>query len=122
MILFSLGRARAVFAGKCCGFYERPASVLRRPSQIVTTIGIILPSYTAKWNHTGFIKVASLAGVDVFISDEKFPAKARGAIELVGFAFSRLETRTTRRSSLQSGGDGAFPVERFFQRDEQFLA
>jgi DeoR/GlpR family transcriptional regulator of sugar metabolism len=45
---------------------------------------VILLADSAKWDHTGFIKVAPLAEVDVLISDQKFPAKARAAVEQMG--------------------------------------
>lgn len=45
---------------------------------------VILLADSAKWDHTGFIKVAPLAEVDVLISDQKFPAKARAAVEQLG--------------------------------------
>ncbi len=45
---------------------------------------VILLADSAKWNHTGFIKVAQLADVDVVISDDKLPENARAAIEQLG--------------------------------------
>ena len=45
---------------------------------------VVLLADSAKWNHTGFIKVAQLAEVDVLISDDKLPKNARAAIEQLG--------------------------------------
>ncbi len=45
---------------------------------------VILLADSTKWNHTGFIKVAQLADVDVVISDDKLPRNARAAIEQLG--------------------------------------
>ena len=45
---------------------------------------VILLADSAKWNHTGFIKVAQLTEVDVLISDDKLPKNARAAIEQLG--------------------------------------
>jgi DeoR/GlpR family transcriptional regulator of sugar metabolism len=45
---------------------------------------VILLADSTKWNHTGFIKVAHLADVDVVISDDKLPKTARAAIEQLG--------------------------------------
>ena len=45
---------------------------------------VILLADSAKWNHTGFIKVAQLAEVDVLISDDKLPKNVRAAIEQLG--------------------------------------
>ena len=45
---------------------------------------VILLADSAKWDHTGFIKVAALDGIDVLISDDKFPASARTAVERLG--------------------------------------
>jgi DeoR/GlpR family transcriptional regulator of sugar metabolism len=45
---------------------------------------VYLLADSTKWDHTGFIKVASLEGIDVLISDEKFPAAARTAVERLG--------------------------------------
>ncbi len=45
---------------------------------------VILLADSSKWNHTGFIKVAQLAEIDVLISDEKLPESARTAIERLG--------------------------------------
>lgn len=45
---------------------------------------VILLADSSKWNHTGFIKVAQLAEVDVLISDQKLPETARTAIERFG--------------------------------------
>ena len=45
---------------------------------------VILLADSAKWNHTGFIKVAQLAEIDVLISDEKLPETARTSIERLG--------------------------------------
>ncbi len=45
---------------------------------------VILLADSSKWNHTGFIKVAQLAEIDVLISDEKLPETARTAIERFG--------------------------------------
>jgi DeoR/GlpR family transcriptional regulator of sugar metabolism len=53
-------------------------------AMIKTASEVILLADSAKWNHIGFIKVAPLAEVDVLISDEKFPAKARAAIKQLG--------------------------------------
>ncbi len=45
---------------------------------------IYLLADSSKWDHTGFIKVAALETVDALISDEKFPASARIALERLG--------------------------------------
>ena len=45
---------------------------------------VILLADSAKWNHTGFIKVAQLTEVDMLISDDKLPKTARAAIEQLG--------------------------------------
>jgi DeoR family transcriptional regulator of aga operon len=45
---------------------------------------VILLADSAKWNHTGFIKVAQLAEIDVLVSDAKLPEAARTAIERLG--------------------------------------
>ena len=42
---------------------------------------VVLLADSAKWNHTGFIKVAQLADVEVLISDDKLPKNARAAVE-----------------------------------------
>ncbi|MBA3651951.1 MAG: DeoR/GlpR transcriptional regulator [Chthoniobacterales bacterium] len=39
---------------------------------------------SSKWDQTGFIKVASLEGIDTLISDKNLPAKARIAVERLG--------------------------------------
>ncbi len=45
---------------------------------------VILLGDSAKWDHTGFIKVAQLEEIDVLISDVAFPASARRAVERLG--------------------------------------
>ena len=45
---------------------------------------VILLADSSKWNHTGFIKVAQCAEIDVLISDANFPETARTAIERLG--------------------------------------
>ena len=45
---------------------------------------VILLADSAKWDHTGFIKVAPLAEIDVLITDDKFPEQARTAVEQLG--------------------------------------
>jgi DeoR family transcriptional regulator of aga operon len=45
---------------------------------------VVLLADSAKWNHTGFIKVAQLAEIDVLVSDAKLPEAARTAIERLG--------------------------------------
>jgi DeoR/GlpR family transcriptional regulator of sugar metabolism len=45
---------------------------------------VYLLADSTKWDHTGFIKVASLEGIDALITDEKFPASARTALEHLG--------------------------------------
>ena len=39
---------------------------------------------SSQWDQTGFIKVASLEGIDTLITDKNLPAKARTAIERLG--------------------------------------
>jgi DeoR/GlpR family transcriptional regulator of sugar metabolism len=45
---------------------------------------VYLLADSTKWDHTGFIKVASLEGIDALITDEKFPASARIALDRLG--------------------------------------
>ncbi len=45
---------------------------------------VILLADSSKWDQTGFIKVASLVGIDTLITDKQLPAKARTAIERLG--------------------------------------
>ena len=45
---------------------------------------VYLLADSTKWDHTGFIKVAPLEGIDALITDEKFPESARTAIERLG--------------------------------------
>lgn len=45
---------------------------------------VYLLADSSKWDHTGFIKVASLDGIDALISDHKFPVSARAAVERLG--------------------------------------
>jgi DeoR/GlpR family transcriptional regulator of sugar metabolism len=45
---------------------------------------VFLLADSSKWDHTGFIKVAQLEETDALISDEKFPANARTAVERLG--------------------------------------
>jgi DeoR/GlpR family transcriptional regulator of sugar metabolism len=45
---------------------------------------VCLLADSTKWDHTGFIKVAQLAEIDVLISDTKFPEAARVAVERLG--------------------------------------
>lgn len=45
---------------------------------------VYLLADSTKWDHTGFIKVAQLAEIDVLISDTKFPETARVAVERLG--------------------------------------
>ncbi len=45
---------------------------------------VFLLADSSKWDHTGFIKVAQLEEIDALISDEKFPASARTAVERLG--------------------------------------
>ena len=61
---------------------------------------VVLLADSAKWNHTGFIKVAQLAEVDVLISDDKLPKNASAAIEQLGIQLLVVETpeRNFRRA------------------------
>ena len=45
---------------------------------------VFLLADSSKWDQTGFIKVAQLQEIDALISDEKFPASARMAVERLG--------------------------------------
>ncbi len=45
---------------------------------------VYLLADASKWDQTGFIKVASLEGIDTLITDKQLPAKARTAIERLG--------------------------------------
>jgi DeoR family transcriptional regulator of aga operon len=45
---------------------------------------VFLLADSSKWDQTGFIKVAQLEEIDALISDEKFPASARTAVERLG--------------------------------------
>ena len=45
---------------------------------------VFLLADSSKWDQTGFIKVAQLEEIDALISDEKFPASARMAVERLG--------------------------------------
>ncbi len=45
---------------------------------------VFLLADSSKWDQTGFIKVAQLQEIDTLISDEKFPASARMAVERLG--------------------------------------
>ena len=45
---------------------------------------VFLLADSSKWDQTGFIKVAQLQEIDALISDEKFPANARMAVERLG--------------------------------------
>ena len=45
---------------------------------------VVLLADSAKWSHSGFIKVAQLEAVDVLISDSNFPSGARTALKRLG--------------------------------------
>ncbi len=45
---------------------------------------VILLADSAKWDHTGFIKVAALEGINTLITNTDFPAAARTAVERLG--------------------------------------
>ncbi|MGB8342872.1 MAG: DeoR/GlpR family DNA-binding transcription regulator [Chthoniobacterales bacterium] len=45
---------------------------------------VYLLADSSKWDHTGFIKVAALEGIGTLITDEKFSASARTAVERLG--------------------------------------
>jgi len=45
---------------------------------------VYLLADSAKWDHTGFIKVAGLEEIHVLITDDRFPENARTAIERLG--------------------------------------
>ena len=45
---------------------------------------VYLLADSSKWDQTGFIKVASLEGIDTLITDKQLPTKARTAIERLG--------------------------------------
>ena len=45
---------------------------------------VILLADSAKWDRTGFIKVAALEGINTLITNTDFPAAARTAVERLG--------------------------------------